>query len=261
MIASPRWSCFGWIVALAWAVLSLPAMAQSASAQDGAQERSRSAKIHTELGSMYFQDGNVAVALEELKIAIEVDPGYAPAYSVRALVNHFLREVPAAEDDFQMALRLNPDNPEINNNYGWFLCQVGREKDAPPYFLKAIRNPLYPTPDRAYTNAGVCAMKTGDLKSAEDYLLKASRLAAAANPFARYKLAEVYFLQGRFVEARPIVAELIRQTEPSAELLLLAVRVESGIGDRTAEANYTNQLRRKFPSSKEYQELVRGGRE
>jgi type IV pilus assembly protein PilF len=37
------------------------------------------AKLHTELGSLYLQSQNLSVALEELTMAIVVDPDYAPA--------------------------------------------------------------------------------------------------------------------------------------------------------------------------------------
>ena len=84
------------------------------------------AKLHTELGSLYFQDGNMAVALDELKIAIAISPVYAPAYNVRGLVRLYLREMTLAEEDFKQALRLAENDPEINNNYGWFLCQTAR---------------------------------------------------------------------------------------------------------------------------------------
>lgn len=246
---------------VAGGLLSFALLAQQPSSpQEGPRDRTLSAKIHTELGSMYFQDGNVAVALEELKIAIEADPDYALAYSVRALVNHYLRDVEAAEDDFRRALRLSPDNPDINNNYGWFLCQVGKPKEATAFLLKAIRNPLYTTPDRAYLNAGLCALSAGDQKGAEDFLQKADRLSAQPNPLVRYRLAEIYFQQGRFKEARTTISDVIR-SDPSAELLVLAVRIERQLGDRTAEMQHTNLLRRRFPASKEYQELVRGGQE
>ena len=45
------------------------------------------AKIHTELGAMYFQAGNNAVALDELRIALNADSSYYQAYSVRGLVH------------------------------------------------------------------------------------------------------------------------------------------------------------------------------
>ena len=45
---------------------------------------------------------------------------------------------------------------------------------------------------------------------------------------------------------------------PSAEALWLALRIERKLGERVAEQSYANQLRRRFPSSPEYQALQRG---
>jgi type IV pilus assembly protein PilF len=46
--------------------------------------------------------------------------------------------------------------------------------------------------------------------------------------------------------------------EPSAEGLWLAVRIERKVGDSTGEGSYANQLRRRFPASREYQQMQRG---
>ena len=215
------------------------------------------AKLHTELGSMYFQDGNMAVALDELKIAIAISPTYAPAYNVRGLVHLYLREMASAEEDFKHALRLAENDPEINNNYGWFLCQTAREKDSVAYFMRAIKNPLYQTPDRAYLNAGRCSQKAGDDDAAEDFLLKALRV-SPDNPQALVQLASISYKRGNFEQAKSQVSDVVRKVEPNAELLWLALRIERRLGDRTAEANYGNQLRRKFSGSPEYQELLKG---
>ena len=45
---------------------------------------------------------------------------------------------------------------------------------------------------------------------------------------------------------------------PSPESLWLALRIERRAGERVAEQSYANQLRRRFPGSKEYQALQRG---
>ena len=215
------------------------------------------AKIHTELGSLYFQDGNMSVALDELKIAIAIDPTYAPAYNVRGLVHLYLRETPLAEEDFKRAIGLAENDPEINNNYGWFLCQTDREKESVTYFLRAIKNPLYQTPDRAYANAGKCSMKAGDIEAAEDFFLKALRF-SPENPQILVPLASISYKRGNFEVARKHLSEVLRKVEPNAEVLWLALRVERRLEDRVAEARYGTLLRRKFPASAEYQELVKG---
>lgn len=251
-------------LALLLALTVSPASAQTATqaasevqASGGVGDPHTRAKLHTELGALYFQDGNMAVALDELKTAIAIAPSYAPAYNVRGLVRLYLREMELAEDDFKQALRLAENDPEVNNNYGWFLCQTNREKDSIAYFLRAIKNPLYQTPGRAYLNAGRCSQKVGELDAADDFLQKALRF-LPDNPQALMQLAAINYQRGNYELARKHLSDIVRKVEPSAETLWLALRIERRLGDRSAEASYGNQLRRKFSGSPEYQELLKG---
>lgn len=221
--------------------------------------RSR-AKLHTELGSLYFQDRNIPVAMEELTIAIYIDPTYAPAYGIRALVHHYLKEPQHAETNFRDALRNAPDDPDIANNYGWFLCQTGKYKEGLEQLERALRNRLYQTPDRANLNAAQCAIGMGDLKAAEEYLDIAQRI-GGGNPAISFQRADLFFRTDRLEAARIEVADLMRRIEPNAETLWLAIRIERKLGDREAETRLSNQLRRRFPSSNEYQELTKGNYE
>lgn len=225
-------------------------------ATPGSDVRQR-AKIRTELAASYFVEGNYAIALEELVTAVKADSSYAPAYSVRGLVQMRLGENEAAEESFRKALDLAPNDPEINNNYGWFLCQTGKEKDSFAYFMQAIKNPLYQTPEKSWVNSGLCAMRLRDYKSAADYLHKAHR-PGRAGYVALYPLALLEYERGAYAQARGWLAELHRVLEPSAESIWLALRVERRLGDRGAEASYSAQLRRRFPESKEALELRRG---
>jgi type IV pilus assembly protein PilF len=61
------------------------------------------------------------------------------------------------------------------------------------YFLNALKSPLYETPERAYTNAGTCALKAGDLDGAQGYLLQGIQLSRDGAPQARVQLAKLYF--------------------------------------------------------------------
>ena len=44
------------------------------------------ARVHTELAAGYFELGNMAVALEEVKEALRADANYGPAYNVAGLI-------------------------------------------------------------------------------------------------------------------------------------------------------------------------------
>ena len=215
------------------------------------------AKAHTELASLYFQSNNLIVALEELTLAISINPNYAPAYSTRGLVLFYIKEFESARKDFQRAVQLDERDPEINNNYGWFLCHTGKQKESIAYFERAIRNPLYQTPEVAYLNAGACYIELGDLDSAEDYVRKSMRL-APDNPQTIFQLANVLYRRGNLDAARKYLTDLAQASDPGADVLWLLLRVERRLGNTSAEASLTAHLRRKFPDSPEYQALLKG---
>jgi type IV pilus assembly protein PilF len=215
------------------------------------------ARIHTELAGAYYERGNLAVALEELRISIAADPGYAPAYNVLALVHADLRENDQAQANFERALRLNASDPDVNHNYGWFLCRTNREEQSLRYFLAAVRNPLYATPQKTYTLAAGCALRKKLEAEALDFYERALRL-DPNYPEAVIGLAQVRYKRAQFVESRTLVGRYNKLVEPTAESLWLALRVERQLGDKNAETNYASQLRRQFGGSPEHQELLKG---
>ncbi len=217
------------------------------------------AKIHTELAAAYYQAGNPAVALEEVRIALEADSDYVQAYSVRGLVHAQLKENAKAEEDFRRALKIAPKNPDVNNNYGWFLCETGQPRQSIQYFLNAVKDPLYETPEVAYANAGKCALKGGDMDGAQEYLLQALRLAKSQVPETRYQLANVFYLRGNLDESKVYLNEAVKAMEPpTPEALWLGIRLERKLGNKAGEGNYASQLRSRYPTSKEYQLFLKG---
>lgn len=228
----------------------------TSSGGDPSDPRNR-ARIRTELGSLYYSQGNMAVALEELRLAVAADPNYALAYSMLGAVYMELRETKLAEQNFERALRLSPNDSEINHRYGWFLCQVGRETESLKYFQQSIRNPLNPAPWRASSAAGVCSLRKGMIQEAEGFFQGALKqdpndLTSLVN------LGQLRYQQGSLEEARTLVARFNKLVEPTPQSLWLALRIERKLGERTAEASLGNQLRRRFPASREYQQLQRG---
>ena len=230
---------------------------ESSTVTGGSTDPRNRARVRTELAALYYQRGNMNVALEELRLAVVADPNYATAHGMFGLVYMELKENALAQTSFERALGLTPDDPDINHNYGWFLCQTGREAASTAYFQRALRNPLYATPARSYTAAGTCALRRGDLAGADAFLQKA--LAIDANqPAALLQLAQLRYRQANYPEARRLLARHAKLVEPTAESLWLALRVERRLGQRTTELSYANQLRRRFPASREAQALQRG---
>lgn len=229
------------------------------SATASANDPRNRAKVHTELGAAYFQAGNNAVALDELDIAIKADADYYPAFSIRGLVFGALKEYARADDDFRRALEIAPHDPEVNNNFGWYLCESGRERQSITYFLNALKSPLYETPERAYGNAGNCALKAGDLDGAQGYLLKALQMSRDEGMLVRLQLAKVFYRKGILEESKIYLKDALKLMEPpTAEALWLGLRLERKMGNRSAESGFASQLRSRYPSSPEYQEFLKG---
>jgi type IV pilus assembly protein PilF len=215
------------------------------------------AKAHTDLAGAYYELGNMGVALEEVRIALAADPNYAPAYNVQGLVNMDLRDNGAAEASFQRGLKLAPQDPDLNHNYGWFLCQTGREDQSLQWFMNAVRDPLYQTPAKSYATAGRCMMKRDPAEAAK-YLDRALRL-DPNNRQAMLPYAELLYRRGQYQQAKELVGRFNKLIpEPTAESLWLGLRIERKLGDRAAETSLATQLRRRYANSTEYQSLLRG---
>ncbi|HTM61760.1 MAG TPA: type IV pilus biogenesis/stability protein PilW [Burkholderiales bacterium] len=215
------------------------------------------AKVHTELAGAYFERGNMGVALDELRQATAADSSYPQAYGLLGLVYMELKDKVQAESNFERGLRLSPNDADINHNYGWFLCQNGREKDSIKYFLQALRNPLYSSPGRTYSAAGLCSLRANNPKDAEEFFQRALRL-DPDDPTSLLQLGQIRFRQGNIEEARRLVSRYNKLVSPNPESLWLAVKIERKLGERVTEQSYANQLRRRFPNSAEYQSLQRG---
>lgn len=221
-----------------------------------ADDQSR-AKARTDLGIAYLRDGRYEIALEEAQKAISHASDYAPAHNLLALVHMALGQNEQADASFRRAIGLVPGNPEIANNYGWFLCQTGKVKASFTYFNQVLRNPLYKTPAKVLHNMGVCALLDKDDVAGESYLFRALKL-DSNNLRAYYLLAEIEYRRGRFEDARSWLKKLHAKIEPTSETVWLSLRIDRKLGDRRSEAANMGILRGKFRDSPEYVQMMRG---
>lgn len=220
-------------------------------------ENERRARIRLQLAVGYYGQGQLPVALEELRQALQADPGLADAYSMRGLIYMDMRENRLAEDSFRQALKLAPNAPDYSNNYGWFLCQTGRERESIAYFEKAFTNRAYQSPATAYHNAGICSLKLNDVKAAHTYFTQAFQY-DPGNAATSLNLARLYYDRGDYERARFYVGRVMKDDIMTPEVLWLAIRIERKLGDRAAESSLATQLRRRHPASPEFSAYQRG---
>jgi type IV pilus assembly protein PilF len=232
-------------------------MPQPVSQQSSDGDARNRARVHTELGYAYYEAKRMSQALDEARVAMGIDSGYPLAYNLLGLVYMDLRENAAAENAFQQALQLAPGDPDISNNYGWFLCQTRREKQSLNYFQTAAKNPLYSSPAVALTNGAQCAEKIGDTKSADEILARAVLL-DPTNPRVLFLAADMAYQRGRFGEAKRRLSDLNRVAPLNAETVWLGLRIARKQADRNEEARYVALMRQRFSESAEFKKLSQG---
>lgn len=225
----------------------------SSNAHDVYLER---AQIHTELAAGYFERAQYSIALDEAHTALDSDKNYAAAYDILGLIYMALNEIAPAQENFDHALALAPNEPEIHNNYGWFLCSQKRYDEAMKQFNTAIANPLYTKPQNSLTNAGLCEINAGHTLIAEGYLEKSLRL-DRSQPKAQIALAEIYYQQGRYAEADMLIHDPLGDN-PDAKLLWLAIRIAHKTNNSNTEATASMLLRSHFPDAPETRLLNQG---
>lgn len=220
----------------------------------GATEAQKAGQLNKQLGTVYLRQGNLALAKEKLERAEMYNPRDPETHSVLALLYERLDIPEQVDKHYQTAIRLAPKDPEISNNYAVYLCRKGRTDEGVKRFLRAAHNPLYRTPEAAYTNAGVC-------------LRAAKRLDEAGNAFAhalqiRPDYAEAAFQAtslevelGKLEQGRDQLDKYLASYDATADLLLLGVRINRALGDRLGEEKYTRRLRVEFPDSQQLRVL------
>jgi type IV pilus assembly protein PilF len=215
---------------------------------EGAENNVDAAAYNAQLGIEYMRQGNLALAKEKLERAQKQNPRDPNVHSSLALLYERLGDRKRSDSHFRTALRLSPRNPDIQNNYAVYLCRTGRHAEGVERFEDAARNPLYRTPEAAYTNAGVCLRQADRDRDAEAFFTRALQVRPNFAE-AAFQLGDLFLEQGRVNDARSKVEQFLKAFTATPDLLLLAVRASCTLGDRVAEARYARKLRVDFPGS------------
>ncbi|MEZ5498806.1 MAG: type IV pilus biogenesis/stability protein PilW [Steroidobacteraceae bacterium] len=242
---------------LVMAVLTVAACASGGGTQSQANKsRENAARYNLQLGVTYLQQGNLALAKDKLDRSLKQNPRDPNLYSARALLAERLGHLRDAEKAHASAMRLAPNDPEINNNYAVFLCRTQRADEGVKRFLASAQNRLYSTPWVAYTNAAVCLR---DAKSTspqiEQYLRQALQL-RPNHAEAELQLGSWLLAQNRSADAASEVQRFLGSFRPTPELLYLGVEIARRQQDKISEIKYSRQLRLEFPDSAQARALA-----
>lgn len=220
-------------------------------------ETRRRARLRLALAVGYFEQGQTTVALDELKQVLAIDPSFGEAYNLRGLVYMRMNAPQLAEESFRRAIALNSRDASALHNYGWYLCQAQRYPESLQAFAQALENPLYLDKAKTFLALGLCEARAGQREQAERNLARSYEL-DAANPVTGYNLAQLLYLRGDFQRAQFYIRRLNNSEQANAESLWLGIRVERRMNNMAAMRQLADQLKRRFPQSKEALAYERG---
>ena len=210
----------------------------------------QAALLNVQLAISYIEREQYGVAQEKLDKAIEQDPENVDAYTSMAYLKRKVNEFEQAENYYLEALEIKSTNPNIHNNYGGLLCQMGRYDDALEEIKLAYEDPFYETPYLAYANAGICLLDKGDYKQAEKMLRKALR-DQPNYAGALIAMAEIGIKMEKYLMARAYIQRYHAIVQPSAESLWLQIQSEKALGAQEHYIKYARKLLNDFPDSDE----------
>jgi type IV pilus assembly protein PilF len=220
-------------------------------------ETRRRARIRLELAANYFENGQTAVALDEVKQSLATDPNYADAFNLRGLIFMRVNDLGQAEESFRRSLALKPGDSNVLHNYGWLLCQQRKFPEADQQFLRALSNPNYGSRAKTLMARGLCQTGAGQVAEAEQSLTKAYEL-DAANPVVGYHLAALLLRRNELSRAQFYIRRINNSQFANSESLWLGIKVERAVGDVVAMRQLADQLRRRYPESRELGSYERG---
>jgi len=171
----------------------------AACAGDDAVNRKRVAALQ-ELGMAHAADGNLRKGLAKLLEAVKLDPDNADLNHQIALVLRNLGEYKLSLKYFNRALALKPKFPAARNNLGTLYLLMGKWDKAIACFKEAVSDILYDTPQFAYNNMGYAYFKKGDYDKAIENYKRALR-SSPSYILCYSNLARAYAAKGELEEA------------------------------------------------------------
>ncbi len=199
--------------------------------------------LNVRMGVMYFERGDLDIALEKLNRDIAYNPKLAIAHSAIAIVYSSMNAKLDAERHYKLSVKYAPRDPTILNNYGTYLCQNGKYDEAVVYYEKTLANPFYKTPETVHENVGVCLMQSNNNEKAEGHFRKAlaynSRL-----PVSLYNMVIVSSAKGDNMKARAFLQRLQNVAALDERILKVGYEIETKMGNKRAADQYLTMIKK-----------------
>ena len=155
----------------------------------------KNAEVRYKIGASYLTEQRLNDASIEFRKAIALNPQDKQSLNYLGLISTEFEKYDEAVSYFNRAIAIDPNYSEAMNNLGVTYTRRHMWDDAVNYFKMALKNPLYATPEMAYSNMGYAFYSKGDYVSAAD-AMKKSLMRSPESPRANYILGLVHVKLG-----------------------------------------------------------------
>lgn len=197
-------------------------------------------------------------AMKSAKAALEDDPDSAKVITALANVYRAQGDKDKADETYRKAIREDSKFTRAHVDYGKFLYEQKKYKEAADQFKKASEDDFYENRAFIYHNLAVCLNAQNKTQEA----IAAFDRATSLDPkFAEphLELAQYFYDNKQFPEAKKHLDTYMAlnresQNPPGARALWLGIRIVRYFDDKDAEASYAVFLKNTYPFSQEYLE-------
>lgn len=93
--------------------------------------------IISDRGVAYLNNNDKEHCFEDFNLAIELQPDYGYRYACRAFAKRHFKDIDGAVEDYEIAVKLDPEDTIAHNNLGLLLEEKGYKKEAERKFKRA----------------------------------------------------------------------------------------------------------------------------
>ncbi|MDP2904051.1 MAG: type IV pilus biogenesis/stability protein PilW [Methylovulum sp.] len=215
-----------------------------------ANKEENRADIYLQLGVRYLNMNRLEVAKENLERALKEEPNNIKAHNALAFLYEKIEKYPQARAHYEAALRADPDDLGVQNNFGHFLCEQKQLDQGMALLNRAIANLLNDRQWFALTNAGLCQLGLGQNQKAKAYFKQALLTNGAYAP-ALLEMQKLSYQNREYWPAKGYLQRYLSVAAHTSESLWFAMQTERALGNEGLAKEYQNLLLEKFPLSEE----------
>ncbi len=244
-------------------------------------------EIYYEFAHLCVKTDDMDKAEKILKKVVELNPEFAPAHKDLGVLYLGKRLFDYAEDEFNMALKLAPDDFDVLFEYANYLHSTTNFEKADEYYCKALQikpddvhalgfsalNKIHLKQlDEAYSRieyvlehetnnafmyfiAGKILYLQGNYEDAKMYLIKSYELEKTND--TENMLGLCYYELGDYEQANNIFKHMLEDNPLNVNLLLNSARCYKNLNDKDSALSLLDKITDAFPECEEAQEMIR----